>query len=109
MNRTSYSQNPELRDRLRAELFAWATPFLDGKAGLLETARQLSTLSDLEPDWWEFVRIFVAIDSDADGIPTGEQMRLLWSPEGLKREDERAAAIETAYADAAKEAAQNLA
>ena len=79
-----------------------ARAVLDGKMGIIEGARLLSTLApDLVPDWKvdpDFL-VLAALDSETDDLPVGKE-RKLWDPTALKERDPVISQIE---ADAKQE------
>ena len=79
-----------------------ARAVLDGKMGIIEGARLLSTLApDLVPDWKvdpDFL-VLAALDSETDDLPIGKE-RKLWDATALKERDPVISQIE---ADAKQE------
>ncbi|PYO79113.1 MAG: hypothetical protein DMD63_05170 [Gemmatimonadetes bacterium] len=75
-----------------------ARAVLDGKMGIIEGARLLSTLApDLVPDW-NFL-VLAALDSETDDLPVGKE-RKLWDATALAERDPVISQIE---ADAKQE------
>jgi hypothetical protein len=72
----------EKYDQARVSTLGILAHLNDGKISALVAARKLVSLrftlvgDDLDEDW----RTFVAIDSETDDLPTGEE-RKHWSPE----------------------------
>ena len=66
-----------------------ARAVLDGKMGIIEGARLLSTLApDLVPDWKvdpDFL-VLAALDSETDDLPVGKE-RKLWDATALAERD----------------------
>ena len=107
MDRTDYRYNLEYRARVRATVLGLANSFLNGELGLIEAARKLSQFAELEPEFWGSIRVFIGINSETDALPTGD-VRALWDAKALEREDQKIAAAERRWADAAKKAAQEI-
>ena len=81
--------NLEAQAIVRAKVVVAAQAFLDGHAGVIETARRLSSLAgDLvddpiaDPD----LVFIIATDSESDGLPIGE-VRKLWAEHALAERD----------------------
>jgi hypothetical protein len=82
---------------------------LEGRAGVIETARALSALAhwtglDNDKDLW----FFVDISSETGALPLGE-VRKYWMPESLEREDAKIKQAEERYKDLALSAAASVA
>lgn len=90
------------------EIRARASDLLEGRLGVIETARALLPLAawtkvDREPEF----QLFSAIASESDALPIGA-VRAYWSPEALVREDVRIREIESFWDDKARSAATVL-
>ncbi len=85
----------------RAKAVEAARAVLEGKVGIIEGARQLSTLApELVADWKvdpDFL-VLAALDSETDDLPVGAQ-RKLWDKKALAERDPTISRIE---ADARK-------
>ena len=80
----------------RRRCAAVAAAMLQGDVGLIDGARQLSTLSHDVVEYWaedEDFREFGVLDSETDHLPVGEQ-RALWAPAALVEKDADVARIE---------------
>ncbi len=69
------------------KIHARAKDLLDGRSGVIETARAMCPLAfwtkvDREPEF----QLFRAISSETDHLPIGE-VRTHWAPDALARED----------------------
>ena len=81
---------------------------LDGRIGVIAAAQQLSKLrhwvrADDDPDF----QIFIAIESESDHLPTGNE-RQHWAPDALKTKDVEIREIEEFHRAGALEAARKL-
>lgn len=91
------------------KIHARALDLLDGRLGVIETARALSVLASwacLEKD--DDLMIFISIDSETNILPIGE-VRQHWAPDSLKRYDVIIDKAEQRYKDIAFAAADRLA
>jgi len=61
----------------------------------------------VEPEIGALLDVFVAIDSETDAFPVGDERRL-WNPEALKPQDARLAAAEHTWHDRGADAAAKL-
>lgn len=98
---------PQWRKHCR-KIHARAKDLLNGRLGVIETARALCPLAfwtqvENKPDF----RLFRAIASETDDLPVGT-VRENWAPHALAREDARIQAAEAAWRDQALEAAARL-
>jgi len=89
-------------------IHARAVDLLEGRAGVIETARTMSKLRTWtclndDPD----LLTFVGIDSETDTLLVGE-VRKYWAPHALAREDVEIDRAEQLYAASAKQAATAL-
>jgi hypothetical protein len=107
MDRTDYKYNLEYRANVRATVKALAESFLSGKLGLVETSRKLSEYQDMEPAFWEPLRVFIGIDSETDTLPV-RNVRELWSPAALEAKDTETASVIRRWHVVAVAAAQEL-
>jgi hypothetical protein len=76
------------------ELIAALDLFLDGRAGVTETSREVARyyVSHVK-EQFELFKPFLAASSETDAFPIGPP-RQFWSATALKREDEKRAVIE---------------
>jgi hypothetical protein len=82
-------------ERQRARDVAQAV--LDGRATILEAARQLVSLAHTDAiEDVEDRRLFIEIDSETDDLPVGE-VRKLWAPHALEIKDVEIARCEELY------------
>ncbi|WP_258167921.1 hypothetical protein [Paraburkholderia sp. BL21I4N1] len=95
------------RKRCR-KIHARAKDLLEGRVGIIETARAMNPLA-----FWtcadsnsEF-ELFRAIDSETLGLPAGA-VRQYWAPEALESEDVRIEAAESRWREQALAAAERL-
>ncbi|HTJ79694.1 MAG TPA: hypothetical protein VL357_11925 [Rariglobus sp.] len=99
----------EKYDQARIATLDVLTSLTTGKIGVLLAARQLAALrftlvgDKLDDEW----RIFVAIDSETDHLPTGKE-RIHWQGEALAEKDIEIKESELFYHDKALAAAYNL-
>ena len=101
-------KNEDLWRKHCRKIRARASDLLEGRLGLIETARAMLPLArwtkvDGEPEF----QLFRAIASETDDLPVGE-VRAYWAPEALEREDVRIRAAETIWNDRARSAAARL-
>jgi hypothetical protein len=108
MDEGEYRRNAEARKRLRDEWVALAQRHLDGDLSVFETANRLQLVRLYEPDWWDLLGPFIALWDESDGLPIDPEVRALWNPEALEREDKRIAFLAQAYADDIRAAAERL-
>jgi hypothetical protein len=99
---------PQWEEHCR-KIHARAVDLLEGRAGVIETARTMSKLRywaglNDDPD----LLTFVGIDSETDALPVGE-VRKYWAAHALAREDVEIDRAEELYAESAKQAAAALA
>ena len=101
-NSTQVHPTGSARKDLLEKVTKSARAVLDGKMGIIEGARQLSTLApDLVPDWKvdpDFL-VLAALDSETDDLPVGKE-RKLWDGTALAERDPVISQIE---ADAKQE------
>ena len=87
-----------------------AQAVLDGKMGIIEGARLLSTLApDLVPDWKvdpDFL-VLAALDSETDDLPVGKE-RKLWDPTALKERDPVISRMEADAKEEVEAACRNI-
>lgn len=107
MDRTDYRYNLEYRAHVRARVLALATGFLNGRFGLIDTARKLSEFGELEPEFEDSIRVFIAIHSETDALAIGD-VRALWDAKALEEQDQKIAAAERQWVEPAKKAAQEI-
>jgi hypothetical protein len=75
-------------------MIALANGLVAGDLGLVAAARKLSTFRDgVEPEIGALLDVFVAVNSETDALPTGEE-RALWNAEALVQEDKKISAAE---------------
>lgn len=87
---------------------ARASDFLEGRLGVIETARAMLPLArwtkvEEEPEF----QLFRAIASETNDLPVGE-VRAYWAPEALAREDVRIRAAEAQWNGRVRRAAAKL-
>jgi hypothetical protein len=101
-------RNEELWRKHCRKIRARASDLLEGRLGVIETARAMLPLArwtkvDGEPDF----QLFRAIASETDNLPVGA-VRAYWAPEALAREDVHIRAAEMLWNDRARSAAARL-
>lgn len=98
------------REESRLAVLEAATAVVEGRLGIIEGCRRLSTLAHaLVPDWRvdeDFV-VFGAVDSETDALPVGP-IRKYWASAALAREDEGIRRAEAMYRDAVISACNNV-
>jgi hypothetical protein len=99
---------PQWEEHCR-KIHARAVDLLEGRAGVIETARTMIKLRFLtgltdDPD----LLTFVSIDSETDALPVGE-VRKYWAAHALASEDVEIDRAEKFFAASAKQAAAALA
>src|SRR5262245_59324645 len=108
MKPPSHIQNVPLWEEHCRMIRARAIDLIDGRLGVIETARAISKLgywagvledSDIEK--------FAAINSETDTLVVGDERRL-WAQHALEREDIKTAEAEELYRTIALEAAQRI-
>ena len=102
----SHSEYVALQRRRVAEI---AAQMLTGNVGMIEGARLLGGLHhevEVGEDDPDFL-MFVAIDSETDHLPVGQE-RQLWAPESLARKDFELGRAEGLAREDAAEACRNL-
>jgi hypothetical protein len=93
----------------RQKVARTAQDILDGRIGVIEASRRLSSLrfgvggDEWDPDFLTFV----GIDSETDDLPVG-QARQHWAPDALAKKDAEIARCEKLYREPAREAASHL-
>ena len=103
------SPHTEEYDQARISTLAILASLTTGKIGLLLAARKLAVLrfrligDKLDDDW----RIFAAIDSETDHLPTGKE-RVHWQAEALAEKDIEIKESELFYHEPALAAAYRL-
>jgi hypothetical protein len=106
--RNKYDLESQALARRRA--VAAAEAILRGDLGVIEGARQLSTLShDLVDDWTgdpDFL-VFGALDTETDHLPVGK-VRELWDPAALREKDSIVRRIEADARSAVEQACRNI-
>lgn len=108
MDRTDYKYNLEYRAAVRAKLASSATDFIEGKLGLIATARDLGRLGDgFEPALRQLLDVFAVIFDETDGLPIGAE-RALWNAQALVQEDKKILLAEERWRDEAIAAAIQL-
>jgi hypothetical protein len=91
MDRADYRYNSEYRATVRAQMIALAKGLVADDLGLIPVARKLSTFCDgVELEIGALLNVFVAVHSETDALPIGEE-RTLWNAETLVREDKKLA------------------
>lgn len=95
------------RKRCR-KIRARASDLLEGRLGVIETARAMRPLAyctkvENEPEF----QLFQAINSETHDLPIGE-VRKYWSREALEREDVRIQMAENVWRERARSAAARL-
>lgn len=100
--------NEELWRKHCRQIRARASDFLEGRLGVIETARAMLPLArwakvDGEPEF----QLFRAIASETDDLPVGE-VRAYWAPEALAREDVHIRAAEALWNDKVRSAVVRL-
>lgn len=89
------------REASRVAAIEAATAVLEGRLGIIEGCRRLSSLAqDFLPGCHldeDFV-VFVVVDSETDALPTGAG-RAYWDPVALGREEEKIQRAEAMYRD----------
>lgn len=100
--------NEELWRKNCRKIRARAVDLLEGRLGVIETARAMLPLArwtkvDGEPEF----QLFRAIASETDDLPVGA-VRALWAPGALVREDVRIRAAEAFWDERARSAATRL-
>ena len=93
----------------RAEAIKTADEIIAGKVGIIAGSRIMSRLRfeiGISDDDEDFLT-FVAIDSESDELPTGQE-RELWSPEALKEKDKEIQRCEELYRQNAIEACEGI-
>jgi hypothetical protein len=96
------------REEAAARVVASAEALLAGRAGVIETAREMSRLRhmvDAARDV-DFLT-FLAIETETDGLPIGP-IRQFWTPAALAEIDSEIHDAEEANLDIAKDAARSL-
>ena len=98
------------RESSRVAALNAAAAVVDGRLGIIEGCRRLSSLAhDLVLDWRvdkDFV-VFGAVSSETDNLPVGTA-RQYWSPAALAREDGNIERAEAMYRDAVISACSNV-
>ncbi|HTY61768.1 MAG TPA: hypothetical protein VMG30_05875 [Acidobacteriota bacterium] len=91
------------------KIHARAMDLIDGRSGVIETARALDLLASwtrLQSD--EDLKIFISIARETDFLPVGE-VRKYWAPDSLEREDAKINKAEEQNRDILISAAMRLA
>jgi hypothetical protein len=70
--------NSEYRADVRAQIVALASGLVAGDLGLVAVTRKLSAFRGVEPEISALLDVFVAVNSETDALPIGEE-RTLWS------------------------------
>ena len=92
----------------REQILGRAKNFLAGRAGVIETVRAISAVSDGDDAALvDTIRILSAIDSETDTLPIGS-VRDLWQSEALLRADREVTEAETLYRTAVVDACRTL-
>ena len=94
----------------RAEALQAARGISEGRIGIIEGCRRLSSLAhQVVPDWTldEDFRVFGAVSSETDCLPTGSARRY-WENSALEREDQKISAAEALYREAVLSACRNV-
>jgi hypothetical protein len=99
--------NLEEKRRLVDALLARANAHLTGKVGPIETARAFSGFGGVDQALDKLLMTFVAVNSETDGLPTGE-VRQHWNAESLKREDIQIAKAESWCCEMVADACREL-
>jgi hypothetical protein len=92
-----------------AKAITTAEEMIAGKTGIIAGSRMLSGLRfelDVPEDDEDFLS-FVAIDSETDDLPVGQE-REFWSPEALKEKDVEIQRCEDIYRQSATEACESI-
>jgi hypothetical protein len=89
------------------KLRARALDLLQGKLGVIQAARKISSLASRAQLRDEDLLTFVAIASETDKLPIGD-VRDLWATHALAKQDVDIARAEAMYKSAAHEAAHRL-
>lgn len=102
-------QNEDLWRKHCRNIRARAMDLLEGRSGVIETARAMLPLAhwtraECEPEFM----LFRAIASETDHLPVGN-VRAHWAPDALAREDVHIRAAERLWGEQARSAAQTLA
>jgi hypothetical protein len=101
-------RNEELWRKHCRKIRARALDLLEGRLGVIETARVMLPLA-----YWTKVQnepeflLFRAIASETDDLPVGN-VRAYWATDALQREDVRIAAAEKLWREQALSAAEKL-
>lgn len=107
MDRTSYKSNLEYREDIGARLASLANDLIDGRLGVVEATRRLCAFQGLEQQLDARIDVFIAIASETDALPVGEE-RALWRQDALARSDNEIAVAEQRWRERAISAAKEL-
>jgi len=89
-------------------MLALASGLIAGDLDLIAVARKLNVFrGGVEPEIDALLNVFVAIHSETDALPIGEE-RALWNAEALAREDRKISAAEERWRHEAVGAATQL-
>lgn len=101
-------KNEQLWRKHCRKIRARAADFLEGRLGLIETARAMLPLARwTKVDGELEFQLFRAIASETGDLPVGD-VRAYWAPEALEREDVRIQAAEAFWNDRARSAAARV-
>jgi hypothetical protein len=87
----TYLLNADRRQLVHVEIRDFASQYLAGDAGVIETSRRLSpyahVVEGVDLSVHETLRTFVATDSETDDLPTG-LVREMWHPSTATLQDQ---------------------
>lgn len=108
MKPPAHIRNIDLWESNCRRIHARAVDLLEGRSGIIESARELTRLAfwaGLEED--DDLSTFVGIDSETGSLPVGE-VRKLWADYALERYDAEIRRAEELYRPVALESASRL-
>jgi hypothetical protein len=107
----TYLLNADYRQLVHVEIRDFASQYLAGNAGVIETSRRLSpyahVVEGVDLSVHETLRTFVAIDSETDDLPIGA-VREMWHPSTATLQDQSILHAERIYRDVARSACAKL-